>query len=77
MTLGGALKRLAVKTASGGIATFPEGGDPSISARSAALGDPIAPGSVRYYQVYYRDPDLAFCPTGGSFNVTSGVALQW
>ena len=75
--VGGSLKRLAVKTASGGGASFPEPGDPSITARSAALGDPIAPGEVRYYQVYYRDPDLAFCPTGSSFNVTSGLALQW
>ena len=75
----GSLKRLYIKSASGGAASAPGGGDPSISTRSAALGDTIAPGSVRYYQVYYRDPDLAFCPApqGNSWNVSSGVILQW
>ncbi len=75
----GSLKRLFIKSASGGAASAPGVGDPSISARSAALGDTIAPGSLRYYQVYYRDPDLTFCPApqGNSWNVSSGVILQW
>jgi len=77
--VGGSLKRLYLKNASNGVVLAPEGLEPSISARSAALGDPIAPGSVRYYQVYYRDPVLAFCPapTGNSWNVTSGVSVSW
>ena len=75
----GALERLYVKNASGGAASVPGAGDPSVSARSAALGDTIAPGSVRCYQVYYRDPDLAFCPApaGNGWNVSSGLILQW
>ena len=37
------------------------------------------PGTSRYYQVYYRDPNLAFCPapTGDAFNVSNGVAITW
>ena len=46
--------------------------DPSITARSAALGDPIAPGDTRFYQVYYRDAAGAFCPPE-TFNATNGV----
>jgi hypothetical protein len=76
---GGSLKRLTVKTAFGGTSQFPQAGDPSISARSAALGDPIATGSSRYYQTYYRDPNLSFCPSpaGNSWNVTNAVRVDW
>jgi hypothetical protein len=77
--IGGALKRLYVKLASGGAVSAPGTGDASISARSAALGDPIAPGSPRSYQVYYRDPNLAFCPSpsGNSWNVSSAITVIW
>jgi hypothetical protein len=73
------LKRLYTKNASGGVVSAPTGADPSISARSAALGDTIAPGSIRYYQTYYRDPVLTYCPapTGNSWNVSSGIQIQW
>jgi hypothetical protein len=76
---GGALKRLFVRSASGGSTFAPPPGGPSISARSAALGDPIAPGSVRIYQTYYRDASPAFCPTppGSTFNATNGLRVQW
>jgi hypothetical protein len=75
----GHLKRLYFKNALGGVVTAPRTGDPSITARSAALGDPIAPGSTRWYQVYYRDPQLGFCPAppGGAFNVSSALAVRW
>jgi hypothetical protein len=75
----GILKRLYVKAAVAGTASAPGPGDPPISLRSAQLGDTIHPGDRRYYQVYYRDPDLAFCadPLGGTFNVTNGVKLVW
>ena len=75
----GNLKRLYTKNASGGIVVAPAGGDPSITARSAALGDPIAPGSTRYYMTYYRDPDPTFCsaPSGNTFNSTNGQILNW
>jgi drug/metabolite transporter superfamily protein YnfA len=75
----GNLKRIAVVHASGGVATYPQAGDPGISRQSAALGDPIAPGSSRFYQVYYRDPDLAFCPlpSGNSWNVGNALQIPW
>jgi hypothetical protein len=72
---GGHLKRLYTKHAVGGSITVPQGGDLSISAQSAALGDTISSGGTRIYQVYYRDPSLSFCPAG--FNATSGVAVTW
>lgn len=76
---GGSLKRLYVKTASGGSVSAPQGGDPSITQQSANLGDPIAPGSIRYYQTYYRDPNPTFCPNppGNTWNVTNGVVMGW
>jgi len=75
----GILKRLYVKPAVSGVVSAPLAGDPSISAQSAALGDPIAPGSMRYYQVYYRDPNPSYCPapTGNTWNVSSGGQVQW
>jgi|694.fasta_scaffold01345_4 parallel beta-helix repeat protein len=77
--VGGSLKRLYIKVASGGIAAAPGVGDPSISARSATLGDVIPAGAQRFYQVYYRDSDAFFCPapTGSTFNITSGLILHW
>jgi len=77
--VGGALKRIGVKTASGGAASYPEPGDPSISARSSALGDPIASGTMRWYQAWYRDADPSFCPPpqGQTWNASGGVAIAW
>jgi hypothetical protein len=74
----GNLKRLFVHTASGGSVTAPSGGDPSVSARSAALGDPIAPGTSREYLMYYRDPTvLGGCPSASTFNATQGQSIAW
>jgi hypothetical protein len=77
--IGGHLLRLYLKTASAGIATAPQPGDPSITARSASLGDSVAPGSTRFYQVYYRDPLLSFCPppAGDSWNVGNAIVVVW
>jgi hypothetical protein len=77
--VGGTLKRLYVKNASGGATDAPTGGDAPITLRSAALGDPIASGATRYYQTYYRDPNLAYCapPAGNSWNVTNGIKITW
>jgi hypothetical protein len=76
---GGSLKRLYVKSAVGGATSAPGPGDPPISVQSANLGDTIAPGSVRIYQTYYRDPSLSFCPspTGNTWNVSNGVRITW
>jgi hypothetical protein len=76
----GALKRMYVKTASGGAISAPNqaGGDPSVSARSAQLGDPIQPGGSRWYLVYYRDPNvLGGCSAASTFNATQGVRIDW
>ena len=75
----GAVKRLYVMVASGGVVLAPQPGDPSITARSSALGDPIPLGATRVYQVYYRDPNLAFCPNppGNSWNISNGVSIAW
>jgi hypothetical protein len=72
---GGSLKRLFVKHAVGGSVSAPQAGDPSISARSASLGDPIQLGTSRVYQTYYRDSSLGFCAFG--FNVTNAIAVAW
>jgi hypothetical protein len=78
--VGGALKRLFTKTASGGGITVPDfgGGDPSVSARSAAKGDTISPGQSRWYLVYYRDPTvLGGCPASSTFNATQTGQTTW
>jgi hypothetical protein len=72
----GTLSRLYVKSAVGGAASAPQAGDPSITARSAALGHPIPPGSSRFYQTYYRDPVAAFCPPA-TFNASNAVRIDW
>jgi hypothetical protein len=76
---GGQLLRLYVVHATAGAGSAPGPGDPSVSAQSANLGDPIASGSQRYYQVYYRDPSATFCaaPLGNTWNVTNGLAVHW
>jgi Tol biopolymer transport system component len=76
---GGLLKRLYIRNAIGGVISAPQVGELSVSARSAALGDTIVAGTTRYYQTYYRDPQLAFCanPPGNSWNVSSGLSIVW
>jgi hypothetical protein len=77
--IGGNLRRLFVTSAQAGSISLPSIGDPSISARSAALGNPISAGARRFYQVHYRDPDTAFCtvPSGSTFNVSSAIGITW
>jgi choice-of-anchor B domain-containing protein len=76
---GGNLKRLYSRNASAGSVTAPIPGDPTISARSAALGDSIPALGTRLYQVYYRDPSPTFCPAppGGTFNVSNALRVVW
>jgi hypothetical protein len=75
----GALKRLYVKSPGGtGGITAPGPGDPSISARSAALGDPIGAGQHRYYMTYYRDPIvLGGCSPAATFDGTNAQDVIW
>jgi hypothetical protein len=75
---GGSLKRLYVKNAVGGSVTMPVTGDPSVSAKSATLGDTISAGSTRYYQTYYRDPVvLGGCAATLTWNATASGAVYW
>jgi hypothetical protein len=76
---GGTLKRLYSRNAVGGTVTAPQGADPSITARSAALGDTIPANGTRIYHVYYRDSSASFCPNppGSTFNVSNGLRVLW
>lgn len=74
----GRMKRLYDKNASGGSITAPQGTEANVSARSAALGDVIAPGERRLYAVHYRDPIvLGGCPSGSTFNTTQAGDVYW
>ncbi len=76
--ISGILKRLYVAPAVGGAVSFPPAGGPSISVRSAALGDPFGSGSQRHYQVYYRDGNSNFClPSPALYNVSNAVTVNW
>jgi hypothetical protein len=75
----GHLRRLYIKHAVAGTASAPAAGDLSISQRSLTLGDPIVPATGRYYQAYYRDPNMSFCPSppGNTWNVTNAIRILW
>jgi Tol biopolymer transport system component len=78
--VGGSLLRLYVKTAVAGGILAPDfgGGDPSVSAQSAARGDVIQAGQSRWYLVYYRDPIvLGGCPSNLTFNTTQTRKATW
>jgi Tol biopolymer transport system component len=75
---GGALWRLFVKTAAGGSISAPASGEPSISARSAMIGDTLGPLSIRWYAVYYADPNvLGGCSAARQFNTTQTQRVVW
>jgi len=74
----GGLKILYRKKAVGGSITVPGAGDPSVSAQSATLLDPIAPGTHRYYCIFYRDGVLlGGCPAAQGFNTTNSIDVIW
>jgi hypothetical protein len=77
--LAGTLRKIGLKLAQSGTAVYPQIGDPSISARSAALGDPLAPGTTRYYQAVYRDPALGFCSgaPNSTWNIGNAIRINW
>jgi hypothetical protein len=75
--VGGSLKRLYAKLSDGGgFVQYPGPGDLSLSARSAYVGDPLALGATRWYQVYYRDPNVTYCGPA-LFNASSGLMIPW
>jgi hypothetical protein len=74
----GLMRRLYFQLALGGSVTLPGPGEPSVSARSAAFGDVIAPGTHRYYGVYYRDPNvLGGCSALSTYNITQQLDVLW
>ena len=78
--VGGRIRRLFAKSASGGSVTAPDflAGDAPVSERSAAQGDPLLPGATRWYAVVYRDPIvLGGCPGGSRFNSTPTRQATW
>ena len=68
---GGPLKRIASKSAVGGVFQYPLAGDPSVSVRGAVP----ASGGFRTYQLRYRNA-ASYC-TSDTFNSTNGVAVEW
>lgn len=73
------LKRLYIGEASGGAIARPRMGDPSVSARSAALGASIGAGEIRHYFNVYRDP-FAAGPCGNTasrVNLTNAGSIAW
>ncbi len=76
--VGGALKRLYTRSASGGAVSVPASGDPKIHVRSAALGDTIVAGTRRYYFAYYRDGNvLGGCAPNLAYNLSQTVQAIW
>jgi hypothetical protein len=75
----GNLFRLYVKSPGGtGGIVAPTGGDMSVTAAAASLGDTIVAGQHRYYMVYYRDPTvLGLCLSTATFNGTNALDVTW
>jgi hypothetical protein len=71
---GGHLLRLFATNAVNGTSNAPGQGNPSISARSAAMGDPLNPGAIRLYQIYYRDVQST---CGHYFNASNATRAVW
>jgi hypothetical protein len=80
--VGGILKRMYTGPASSGTLQRPGLFDPDVATRSATPPGPIDPlsiGDVRYYFVYYRDPQ-ATGPCGNlasTFNSTQALEIHW
>jgi hypothetical protein len=77
--LNATLKRLYVHPAVAGVARFPQGADPNVHTRSAALGDVIVAGTTRHYMCYYRDPTvLGGCAAlVDTWNASQSQSVAW
>jgi hypothetical protein len=73
------LKRLYTGNAAGGAISRPGMGDASVSARSSAVGDPIAAGQNRHYFTIYRDPSAATAcgSSTATVNLTNAGTIFW
>ena len=69
--VGGSLRRLGTRAASGGVATHGFASGSSI----ASIGLVPATGGVEYYQAWYRNA-ASYC-TSDTFNLTNGVRVLW
>ena len=69
--VGGSLRRLGTRAASGGVATHGFASGSSI----ASIGLVSAAGGVEYYQAWYRNA-ASYC-TSDTFNLTNGVRVLW
>ncbi len=69
--VGGSTVRLGTRVNSAGASSLPDNGSASLSARGGVL----APGAV-FYQCWYRNAAVAFCPPGTS-NWTNGLVVTW
>lgn len=72
----GTVIRLGIKTTTnsgffGGVATYPQAGDQSITVRGAVP----ATGGVRLYQAWFRN-SASFC-TASTFNLSNGLRVSW
>ena len=68
---GGSVIRLGTKVNAAGTSVYPGAGDQPVSVR----GSVATAGSVRNYQVWYRNA-AAFC-TPSTFNLTNGLSVTW
>ena len=74
---GGLVLLINAKPATAGTYQYPQlTSDPSISARSASLGDLLVVGATRYYFVAYRDSCPTFC-TSSARNKTNSYMVTW
>ncbi|MFO1010754.1 MAG: choice-of-anchor E domain-containing protein [Planctomycetota bacterium] len=69
----GTLTRLGTNPTSGGTASYPLPGQPSVSVRG---NTPVGSGLVGSYQVGYRNSATAFCPPATA-NITNGCRIVW
>ncbi len=76
----GATRHMYPRSTQSGSVSMPNfvGGEPSISARSAALGVPISAGSTRWYAVLYRDTVVpSACNPILRWNLTQTGQVAW
>jgi len=76
----GALKRLQLHASNPGTSTWPHAGDfaPTIQARHAMLGDPLAPGTTRHYFVQFRQTVFEpGCALPANFNASNAQGVVW
>lgn len=65
----GTVVRIAMKTASGGIVRYPEGGNSAVSVRGN-----VSSATTRHYQVWYRNVGG---PCGADSNLTNALTVDW